>query len=61
MGRRITKEPPLDQPAACILFPWGGYSVWVKPEQAEAFIARLRKRNKGERYCLVRRKPRKAD
>lgn len=54
MSRGRKKEIPLDQPAALVLMDYGGYSIWMPPEQAIAFAKRLRK--KGQRCCIVRRK-----
>lgn len=49
------KKPiPLSQPAALVLMGYGGYSVWMEPEKAVDFAARLRKR--GHRCYIVRRK-----
>lgn len=54
MSRGRKKEIPLDQPAALVLFDYGGHSVWMESEKAIAFAKRLRKR--GHRCCIVRRK-----
>lgn len=54
MSRGKKKEIPLDQPASCVLMDYGGYSVWMEPEAAKAFAARLRKRR--HRCYIVRRK-----
>lgn len=56
MTKARKKPIPLDQPASCVLMGYGGHSVWMEPEKAKDFAARLRKR--GRRCYIVRRKVR---
>lgn len=55
MNRGRKKPIPEDQPAALVLFDYGGRSQWMEPDAALALAKRLRKR--GHKCCIVRRKP----
>lgn len=54
MSRGKKKPIPMDQPASCVLMDYGGHSVWMEPQKAVDFAAKLRKH--GHRCYIVRRK-----